>query len=196
MKKKKNQKKPKQPLIIGLVGTAGSGKDTAASYIKHQYGAEEFRFSYLLVKALEIFGIEVSRENLSWLMNILKRKYGKDVLTKAMKRTIKELAKRPIIVLSGMRLPPDYDFLRSFKRNHLIFIDAPEKVRWQRVRVRGEKTDDDVSFKEFKILTTGENERYIKTIGKKANFTISNGGNLKQLHDEIDRAMNRILKGS
>ncbi|MFH1182995.1 MAG: AAA family ATPase [Candidatus Moraniibacteriota bacterium] len=188
------KKKNKQPLFIGLVGTAGSGKDTAASYIKHKYGAEEFRFSYLLVKALEIFGIEVSRENLAWLMNILKRKYGKDVLTKAMTKTIRELAKKPIIVLSGMRLPSDYTFLRSFGRNYLVFLDAPEKIRWQRVRVRGEKTDDNVTFKEFKKLTTGENERYIRSIGKKADFVVSNGSNLRQLHREIDKTMDKILR--
>lgn len=190
----KKKKKKEYPLFIGLVGTAGSGKDTAASYIKHKYGAEEFRFSYLLVKVLEIFGIEVSRENLAWLMNILKRKYGKDVLTKAMKKTIRELAKRPIIVLSGMRLPSDYEFLRSFRRNHLIFLDAPEKVRWQRVRVRGEKTDDNVSFNEFKKLTSGENERHIRIIGKNADFDISNGSNLRHLHLEIDKVFKEILK--
>src|SRR3990172_6846941 len=97
-------KKNKIPLVVGLIGTAGSGKDTAASYIKHKYDAEEFRYSYLLVKALQIFGIEVSRDNLAWLMNILKRKYGKDILTKAMKKTIKELSRSKIIVISGLRL--------------------------------------------------------------------------------------------
>ena len=187
-------KKKKQPLIIGLVGTGGSGKDTAASYIKHKYGAEEFRFSYLLVKALEIFNIPVSRENLAWLMNILKRKYGKDVLTKAMKKTIRALAKRPIIVMNGMRLPSDYDFLRSFQRNRLIFLDAPAKIRWKRVCVRGEKADDQVSFNAFLKLTTGENERYIRGIGKKADFNIMNGGDLKNLHHEIDEMMKKIME--
>ena len=185
--------KKKTPLIIGLVGTAGSGKDTVASYIKHKYGAEEFRFSYLLVKALEVFGLEVSIGNLAWLMNILKRKYGHDVLTKAMKKTLRALSKKPIIVLNGMRLPPDYPFLRSFKRNRLIFIDAPVKIRWKRVYVRGEKVDDCVTFKEFLKLTSGENERYIQGIGKKAEYTIINGGNLRQLHREVDKVMHRIM---
>ena len=186
------KKKKKQPIFIGLVGTGGSGKDTAASYIKHRYGAEEFRYSYLLVKALEIFGIEVSRENLAWLMNILKRKYGKDVLTRAMKKTIDELARKPIVVVSGMRLLSDYKFLRGYKRNYLIFLDAPEKIRWQRVRVRGEKTDDNVTFKEFKKLMSGENERFIRRIGKKADFVINNGSSLKHLQQEIDKVMKQI----
>lgn len=186
------QKKKGQPVFIGLVGTGGSGKDTAASYIKHHYKAEEFRYSYLLVKVLEIFRIEVSRENLSWLMNILKRKYGTDVLTRAMEKTIDELAKKPIIVISGMRLLSDYKFLRSYPRNYLIFIDAPEKIRWQRVRVRGEKTDDNVTFGEFRKLMAGENERFIRRIGKNADFMINNSGSLRHLREEIDKIMRKI----
>lgn len=187
-------KKTKPPLVIGLIGTAGSGKDTAASYIKHKYKAEEFRYSYLLVKALQIFGIEVSRDNLAWLMNILKRKYGKDILTKAMKKTIRELARKKVIVISGLRLPSDYTFLRSFKRNYLVFLDAPEKIRWQRVRVRGEKSDDNVAFAAFKKLMTGENERYITELGKRADFVLTNSGNLREFHREIDKIMEGLLE--
>lgn len=186
------KKKKSEPLVIGLLGTAGSGKDTAASYIKHKYNAEEFRFSYLLVKALEIFGIEVSRENLAWLMNILKRKYGQDVLTKAMKKTIAELSNREIVVLNGLRLPPDYDFIRSFKKNALVLLDVPVEVRWKRIRTRNEKADDNVSLKEFKKLISGENERHIAKLGKKADYVISNDEDKTKLYREIDRVMLQI----
>jgi dephospho-CoA kinase len=188
----KKRKSP-APLVIGLTGTAGSGKDTVASYIKHHYQAEEFRFSYLLVKALEIFGIEISRGNLAWLTNILKRKYGQNVLTRAMKKTIDELSQAKVVVISGLRLPPDYHFLREFKRNRLVFIDAPAQIRWKRVRVRGEKTDDRASFKDFLKLTSGENERHIVSLGKKADFVIMNDGNIKKLHRQIDQLMKKIL---
>ena len=185
--------KNKIPVVIGLIGTAGSGKDTVASYIKHQYQAEEFRFSYLLVKALEIFGIEVSRENLAWLMNILKRKYGQDVLTRAMKKTIDELAQRNVVVINGLRLPPDIVFLRAFKKNVLVFIDVPAKLRWKRVCARKEKTDDQVTFKEFLRQNSGENENHIGILAKKADLVISNDGSKTQLHRQIDQLMEQIL---
>jgi len=185
-------KKTQHPLVVGLIGTAGSGKDTAASYIKHKYKAEEFRYSYLLVKALEVFGIEVSRDNLAWLMNILKRKYGKDVLTKAMDKTIRELSHSKLIVINGLRLPSDYAFLRSFERNHLIFLNASEKIRWQRVRMRKEKADDNVTFAQFKKLISGENERYITKLGKKADYVVMNNGDLRKFHQGIDKVMKEI----
>lgn len=187
------KKKISAPLVIGLVGTAGSGKDTAASYIKKKYAAKEFRFSYLLVEVLKIFGIEVSRENLAWLMNVLKRKYGKDILTKAMEKTIREKAEDQIMVVNGLRLPPDYLFLRKFERNVLIFLDAPVKIRWQRVCKRKEKSDDNVSFAEFKKLVSQENEKHIAELGKKADLVIINDGGLAKFQRNIDKIMSEIL---
>jgi len=184
-----DKNKKKNPLVIGLVGTAGSGKDTAASYIKRKYGAEEFRFSYLLVETLKIFDIEISRDNLAWLMNILKRKYGKDVLTKAMKKTIQKMSRSKLVVINGIRLPSDYKLLRSFKRNVLVFLDAPAKTRWQRVCQRQEKSDDNVSFKEFQKLISAENERHIAKLGKKADFVIINDGGLDKFHLDITKVI-------
>lgn len=188
-----SKRKTGAPLVIGLIGTPGSGKDTVASYIKHHYQAEEFRFSYLLVKALEIFGIDVSRENLAWLMNILKRKYGQDILTRAMKKTIDELAHSKVVVINGLRLPPDIVFLRSFRHSRLIFIDAPARLRWKRVRARHEKTDDQVTFKDFLKLTSGENEHHITNLAKKADFIIKNDESKARLHHQIDQLMGKIL---
>jgi len=186
-------RKRKTPLVIGLIGTAGSGKDTAASYIKKKYKGEEFRFSYLLVQALEIFGIGVSRENLAWLMNILKRRFGKDVLTKAIDKTIKEMSHSRLIVVNGLRLPSDYVFLRGFKRNCLIFLDAPLKTRWKRVYRRKEKSDDHVSLEEFQKLISGENERHITKLGERADFVIVNDGKIEKFYRDIDKVVAGLL---
>jgi len=186
-------KKFNTPVVIGLIGTPGSGKDTVASYVKHHYRAEEFRFSYLLVKTLEIFGIEVSRENMAWLTNILKRKYGQDVLTRAMKKTIDELSHAKVVVINGLRLPPDIIFLRSFSNSILVFIDAPARLRWKRVRGRHEKTDDQATFKEFLKQTSGENEHHILSLSKNADFTLDNDGSKIKLHHQIDQLMEKIL---
>jgi len=186
------KKNTKAPLIIGLVGEAGSGKDTAASYIKRRYRAEEFRFSYMLVNALKTLGIPISRANLAWLMNLLKRKFGADTLTKAMEKTMCELAKKPVIVINGIRLPSDLEFIRRQEKNTIIYITAPAKLRWRRVYNRGEKQDDKVSYKKFLRLNAGENERHIRSFGRQADHTIENVGNLGELQDKIDEIIKEI----
>ncbi len=186
--------KKKIPLVLGLIGEAGSGKDTAASYIKKKYNAEEFRFSYMLVNALKILGIPISRQNLAWLADVLKKKYGNNVLTRAMEKTIKVLCQKPIIVINGLRLPSDYDFIRRFPKNKVIFLTAPEKIRWKRVYVRHEKADDKVPFEEFLRLSSGRNEKYIKKIGKKADYVVVNDGDIDKFYKAIDHILLSIKK--
>jgi len=184
------------PIVIGLVGAGGSGKDTVASYLKRKYGAEEFRFSYLLDKALKIFHIEPSRENFIWLMLTLKEKFGEDVLTKAMAKTIIELSKSSMVIINGLRLPPDYDWIRSFKKNSLVYLVAPLETRWKRVRKRKEKTDDGVSLAKFKELNETLTEKHIEDLGKKADYLIVNEGELKDLYQSIDKVVEKILRSS
>lgn len=186
--------KNKKILVVGLIGAGGSGKDTVASYLKKKYQAEEFRFSFILVKALKLLCLRVSRKNLVWLMNTLKEKFGEDILTKAMQKAIEEMSKSQIVVINGLRLPPDYNWVRSFKNNSIIFLKAPARIRWQRVCERKEKEDDNVSFEEFQKLNKLSTEKHIQSLGKKADFTVINDGDLNDLYSKTDKIIEQLLK--
>jgi len=188
------KKKGKKPLVIGLVGTLGSGKDTAASYIKKAYGARELRFSFILVNILRLLGIKISRTNLEWLANSLRSKFGEDVLTRAMKKAMKEISEAPVIVINGIRMVPDFNWVKKLPNSKIVCVTAPAKLRWQRVRKRKEKTDDNVSFAEFKKLNNISTEVHIKDFSKSADYVIENVGSLDELHRKIDQMMKKIMR--
>lgn len=179
-------------IIIGLIGEPGSGKDTVADYIQEKYGAKLLSFSGILNEVLNIFFDVVSREDQQWLSYSLRTKFGKDIFEKAIKKRI--VAEDKIAIINGIRLRENYDFIRSFPKNYLIYVTADPKLRWERMLSRGEKTSDKVSFEKFLELEKLETEIQIPEIGAKADFTIRNEKDLDYLLSETDKIMEQILK--
>ncbi|PIP27021.1 MAG: hypothetical protein COX30_04205, partial [Candidatus Moranbacteria bacterium CG23_combo_of_CG06-09_8_20_14_all_39_10] len=99
-----------------------------------------------------------------------------------------------LISVNGLRMSEDYDFVKSFVPSFVIYITADQKLRWERVFGRGEKTDDKVSFEKFQEIEKSETEVHIPEIGAKADFTIRNEQDLAYLLAETDKIMTEIMQ--
>ncbi|MDP1884602.1 MAG: AAA family ATPase [Candidatus Moranbacteria bacterium] len=180
-------------IIIGLVGEMGSGKDTAADYLENKYGAHLFRFSDPLREALEVFlpKEEVGREDMIWLSNNIRRKYKNGVISDSLRRKF-DRVNEGIIVLNGMRIKEDFEFVKSFPNSHVIYVTLDSKARWERIYDRGEKSDDAVSFEKFQEYEKAETEVQIPEIGKKTDFRLENNGSKDDLRLKISEIMGQI----
>jgi dephospho-CoA kinase len=183
-------------IIIGLVGEAGSGKDTVANYIIEKHRAASFRFADLLREALEIFFGKgnVSREQLIWLSNSIRGKYGNDVIAKALRKRIDDVS-GGIVILNGMRIGEDVDFVRSFQGSVIIYVTLDQKSRWERIYGRGEKSDDAMNFEKFQEIEKAETEVQIPEIGKKADFRLINNETKDNLCKKTEEIIEKIMKG-
>jgi len=172
--------------IIGLIGEMGFGKDTFCEYLKENYKNVHFlKFSDVLTDILKFFFDEVKREDQQWLSSTLRGKFGEDVLVKALVKKIGKI-NDGIIILNGVRRPGDFEALKSVG-GKLIYITADIKLRWERVKIRGEKADDDVPFEKFVEMGKAEAESLITTIGAEANFKIENNGSKEDFYKEIKK---------
>jgi len=179
-------------IIIGLVGETGSGKDTVAHYLKRRYDVQLLRFSLPLKKTLDLFFNKSSKEDQSWLYSTFKDRFGEDVLHQGVKRYVEQ--HDGLMCVNGMRMMKDLDFIRSFKNNYIMYVTADQKLRWERVVGRGEKSDDNQTLEQFKEFeTTAETEKNIPTIGAQADFIIKNDGTMDDLLWQVDDAMKEIL---
>ena len=177
-------------LYLGLIGEAGSGKDTVAEVLEEKYGARVLTSSYLLKKALGVFLDSIGRADYIWFVKELTSKYGEDIISKAMLKAMRSFTD-DIVVFNGVRLPSDYEYLKK-ERSFLVYVTADPQVRWQRVSRRHEKADDDIPFDKFMEMHQTKTEIDVPELGKKADYTITNNGTLEELHAQIDEVMKSI----
>lgn len=184
-------------IVIGLVGESGSGKDTLADYLKHRYNATLLRFSDPIKDILHMFYDQISREDQSWLAVQLKNRFGKDILLRALSRKVGSYTGSTILSFNGIRYPEDYDFVREFKTNFVIYVTASQEMRWKRSVHRGEKTDDIQSLNSFREMEARlETEKFISELGDRADFRIDNEGKLEDLFAQADAVMDVVFERS
>ena len=177
--------------IIGIVGEMASGKDTVCDYLKANYKDVYFmRFSDALTEILKIFFDDIKREDQQWLSSALRERFGGDILVKALVKKIEKISDG-IVILNGVRRPDDFTALKSIG-GKLIYITADPKIRWERMKIRGEKADDDVTFERFIEMGKAEAESLITTIGAEADFRIDNNGSKEQLQEQIKKIIDSI----
>ncbi|MEA2006970.1 MAG: AAA family ATPase [Patescibacteria group bacterium] len=177
--------------IVGLVGETGSGKDTVADYLEKEYGATLMRFADPIKDTLSIYFDKLSKKDQQWLYGVFKDRFGADILSRAMKKRIED-ADNGLIIVNGVRMPSDYEFIREFESSKILYITAQEKIRWQRVTGRGEKSDDQLPFESFQALNEKETEVHVPKIGEKADCIIDNEKDLEYLLIEADKFMKEL----
>ncbi len=177
--------------IIGLVGETGSGKDTVAEYLRDVYGAKLMRFSDPLKDTLSIYFDKLSKDDQAWLYEVFRERFGDDVLSKAIQKRVEDIDVE-LVIINGLRMPSDYDFMQRFPESKILYTTAPSELRWKRVAGRGEKTDDDIPFEKFQELDRRSTEVHIPEIGAKADWKIDNTQDLEYLLREADKIMQEL----
>jgi dephospho-CoA kinase len=177
--------------IIGVVGETGAGKDTFSDIVKENFSSVLLvRFSQALTDALKLFFDEVKKEDQQWLVNLLRDRFGEDILAKGAVQKAKK-AEEEIVVINGIRVKEDFDLVKE-AGGVVVYVTTTPEIRWERVKERGEKKDDNVSFEKFKEIDSQRPERQIKELGKKADITIDNKGSKDDLKRKTIEVVNKI----
>ena len=176
-------------LIIGLVGRQGSGKGTAADLLKTKYGAQVFRFSAVLSDILNRLSIEKSRDNLIALSEALRKAFSEDVLSYAVERDALA-SSSDVVVIDGIRRIEDIAAFEPLPNFRLIEIAVPAKVRFDRMRGRGEKVGEDhMSWDDFVAQEDAPTEVTIADVAARAWKALDNSGSPADLERSLDQTM-------
>ena len=174
-------------MIIGLTGTFAAGKDTVAEHLEKK-GFEHYSTGDQIREIAEDRGIRQNRDVLRELGNELRDQYGAEYLCR---RIIEEKAKSDNVIISGIRQPGEIEYLRKLGNFHLIAVDAPVEVRFERMKLRNRegdpKTIEEMIEKERKEMeSAGPNAQRIHECMQMADTLVINDGNKEVLDSKID----------
>ncbi len=191
-------------MIIGVTGTISSGKGKVAELFRDK-GFKHHSFSAEIRQVAKERGIEINRKNLSKLGHDLRVEspkesiLGKRLLDKIMKE-IDNGEKN--FVFEGLRDSDEVDIFREHElerpeqRFILIGVDAPQEVRFERMKKRGRQGEPE-NFSEFKEVddheTHGDQGQEVGKTMKMSDYVIQNDEGLEELKEKVEGIAKEVI---
>jgi dCMP deaminase len=182
-------------MIIGLTGSIGSGKGIVSDFLKEK----DFVYLSLSDELREIAKekkIELTRHNLQDLGNELRKEKGASVLAERVKNKIKT-QKYINVIVDGIRNPAEIKSLRKLDNFFLISVDAPKKIRFERVKKRSRESDP-LTWEEFEKIDKrdfSEKDKKGQQVGrciKLADFKLINDKTLEDAEKKLEEILRKI----
>jgi dephospho-CoA kinase len=194
-------------LVIGLVGSKLSGKETCANMleqllIEDGYKVSRHTFSEILRETLDLWGIphgRVNEQKLSIIMNT-ETGFGDGALSRAMQhRLVGDTS--DVTILDGVRWHGDEKMIRSLNddgiKTILIYITADPKVRFVRLQQRNRSGEAAISWDDFVEQEKALTEIEIPDIGSRAEITLENNyEDVEKFKQDINRVYESLFDRS
>jgi len=182
-------------MLIGLTGRIAAGKETLTRFLRDK-GFIYFETSILLREELENRGLEVSRKNMQDLGDELRKEHGAGIL---MKMLLKKIDVSGNYIIDSLRNAGETEYLKENVDDFvLIAVDAPQKLRYDRIIERG-KDSDPKTWEEFLEVDNrdyyGDSNPLGQQVGKcmeVADYVIMNDSDLESSMKKIEEIWEEI----
>ncbi len=184
-------------MIIGLTGTNGSGKTSLADLLKAA-GFYYHSLSDEIRAELEKSGQPLTRENLIACGNRLRREFGRDVLAV---RTRARLSAERNYVIDSIRHPEEVRALRRLPDFHLLAVEAPLELRYQRARARGDarvpaSLEQFVELEQRELAGADPEAQNLPACAVLADAAVVNDGSLEEFRQHAEAVIRGWLEAA
>ena len=191
-------------MIIGVTGPISAGKGKVAEFFRDK-GFTHHSFSAEIREVAKERGIEITRVNLGKLGgDLCKEGAGGSILgSRILSMIQKEVKKgKKRFVIEGIRDVEEIELFRQHALENrpmrfvLIGVDAPQKVRFERMLSR-KRHGDPQTFAEFKRIDDreikGGHGQEVAKCMKMADYIIQNDGTLDELRRKVEEVAKEIM---
>lgn len=173
-------------MIIGLTGKNGSGKGVVADFLKSS-GFSYYSLSDIIREEIKAQGNPVTRENLIKMGRELREEGGPSVLAD---KILEILDVDKNYVIDSIRNPAEVKALKRRRDFVLFYVDADQKIRFERIKKRA-RENDPTDFETFVKLEGKElksdnpaAQQLIET-AKLADIVIENNASVRELNNQV-----------
>lgn len=171
-------------MIVGVTGYFCSGKDSFAEILQRK-GFAHISLSDMIREELRSRGMDVTIPNLTEVGNELRRHYGVGVLGQ---RACQHMDRTRHWVVTSVRTPGEVEALREREDFAMVFIDADQRVRFERSLSRA-RSGDPMTFEDFQAAEARQHDAHegdpatqqLAACREMADFKIANDTTLEAL---------------
>ncbi|MEE9606730.1 MAG: deaminase [Myxococcota bacterium] len=180
-------------MILGVSGLNGAGKGEVVRYLEAR-SFYALSLSDVIRDELRERGLEESREQMIEAGNAIRTAEGPGALAR---RLVSKLEADRNYVIDSIRHPAEVEVLRGRSdRFRLIWVEADESLRLERLRARG-RGGDPATLDELRRLEGRELEsddpaaQQLLAVRELADSRVENGAALEALHQALQRLLER-----
>ncbi len=184
-------------MILGITGTIGAGKGTVVDYLVGK-GFKHYSVREAITEEIMRRGLSVNRTTMNEVATDMRKKHGASYFGDVLwARAAADGAEN--FIIESIRTTMEAGRVKE-KGGFILVVDAPEAVRYDRIKGRGTETDS-VTLEEFRAQEaremTSENPSdpsymNIRGVIDMADATVVNDGTLEELGLKVEQALAKL----
>ena len=176
-------------MILGITGTIGAGKGAVVDFLVKEKGFAHYSMRNFLVEEIRRRGMLETRDSMYIVANEFRAKFGPGYLVEQYLERARKAGGD--VVIESIRTLGEVAALKREPGARLIAIDAPQKVRFERIIARQSSTDH-ITFEKFvadeekESTSTDPGVNNLLGCRALADVVVENTGTFEELHGKIN----------